>query len=173
LDKKRILGVSVLVLASVIGSLAFAFAQTPATPTQQPGTVQQTASVDIEVVDVAREKGVFLSIQPGNFSAAFSFSPNRPVVQVSEVFLTLIWDQNSLGHVGDQFSIEVNSNSPVLVTMNQFASIVVHLNSHDMRIGANTLNIGVIPVNPFATQFTTQYLLFEVRMTAQYTFLAA
>ena len=59
------------------------------------------------------------------------------------------------------------------MTMDHFATQVVSVPSNDVQIGANTVNIGVIPISPFATQSNTTYLLFEVRLTVQYTFLSA
>ena len=150
--------------------MVFAAGQLPSTPSSQ---TQQTGSVDIEVLNVPRSNGIFLSLQPANFTAAFAFSPDHPIVQISEALLTLNWDQHSLGHIGDQFSIQLNGLSPVLMTMNQFATHVVTMPSNDVHVGANTINIGVIPIDPLATQSTTNYLLFEVRLTVQYSFLSA
>jgi hypothetical protein len=87
--------------------------------------------------------------------------------------MSLSWDEHSLGHVGDQFSIQLNGHSPSLVTMNRFATQIVTMSSNDVQDGANSINIGVIPIDPLATQFTTSYLLFEVRLTVQYTLLRA
>ena len=165
--RRKILIVSVFILATAAGSIFLAAGQTPVTsiPTQQTG------SVDIEVLNVARPNGIFLSIQPANFSAAFSFSPSQ-LTKVNKAILTINWDQNSLGHVGDQFSIELNGHAPVLMTLDRFATHIATLSSTDVVQGANTINIGVIPISPFATQSNTNYLLFEVRLTVQYTFLS-
>jgi len=93
---------------------------------------QQTGSVDIEVLTVPRSNGIFLSVQPANFTAAFSFSPPHPVVLVNKALLSLSWDQLSLGHVGDQFSIQLNAYSPTLMTMNHFATQVVSVLGNDV-----------------------------------------
>jgi hypothetical protein len=168
--RKQSILVGLIILAIATGSITFVAAQFPSTPTNP---TQQTRSVDIEVLTVPRSNGIFLSIQPANFTAAFSFAPANPVVQINKVLLSLSWDHLSLGHVGDQFSIQLNGHSPSLMTMNYFATQLVTLPNNTVQAGANTIDIGVIPIDPFATQTNTYYLLFEVRLTVQYTFLSA
>jgi len=167
LNRKQAFIVSGFVVALMITTTAIAAGNiVPTVSSQTP----RTTSVDIEALNVAREIGAFLSVRPGNFTTAFSFAPLGSVTHINRVLLSLVWNQNSLGHIGDQLSIEINANSPTLFTMNQFASAVIGLNNNDIHVGANSINIGIIPIDPFATQFTTQYQLYEVRVTVEYTF---
>ncbi len=167
MNRKEAFIASGLVVALMITTIAIvAGSSVPSVSSQIP----QTASIDIQALNVPREIGAFLSIPPGNFTTAFSFTPTGSVTHINQVLLSLVWNQNSLGHVGDQFSIEINGNSPTLFTMNHFATAVIGLHNSDIHVGANSINIGVIPIDPFATQLTTQYQLYEVRVTVEYTF---
>ncbi len=168
LNRKEIVGVSVLMIAVFVSGGALAAGALQSLPVS---TNTQTTAIDEEILNVPRDNGIFLSLAPANFTAAFAFAPLRGFVQVNAVYLTLNWNQNSLGHVGDMFTIRLNGGGPSFITMQAFATKVAAIPSQQLRVGANQINIGLIPVNPSATQSTDSYLLYEVRLTVDYTFI--
>ena len=105
-----------------------------------------------------------------NFTAGFSFAPHVGLLTVTAVLLTVEFSQLSSGHVGDRFGVQLNGRSMTLTVpfVSQTTQVSV-LPNQDMRIGANLLKITVIPKDP---SVTTNYLLWEVRLTVEYTFLA-
>ena len=165
MNRKEDFLVCTLIFVALIGTV---FATT--SPASSTSPTLQTTSVDIEILNVARESGIFIAPQTANFTAAFSFAPQKGFVQVTNILLTIEWNQLSLGHVGDRFSIQLNSQTPVIATsLASQTTQVTMMPRQDLRSGSNLLNLVVIPVD---AALATNYLLYEVRMTVEYTFLA-
>lgn len=139
-------------------------------PTSSTSPTLQTTSVDVEVLNVARESGIFIAPQTANFTAAFSFAPQKGFAQVTAVLLTIEWNQLSLGHIGDRFAIQLNNQPPVLaVSLSSQTTQVTMLPKQNVRPGSNLFNVIVIPID---VALATNYLLYEIRLTVEYTFLA-
>ncbi len=164
MNRKEAIVVGVLLLTlSIGGSYA-------ATTPNAPATIQ-TTSVDIEVLNVARETGIYVSVPSANFTAGFSFAPQKGFLQVTRTIFTIEWNQLSLGHVGDRFSMQLNGltvvlGSPLVEQTTQVTSFGPLGPLSDLHVGSNIVKIAVVPI----TSTTTYFWLLEVRLTVEYTF---
>lgn len=134
-----------------------------------PSPTLQTSAVDIEILTSV--PGELISPPAGNLTAGFAFTPRSTFVQVTSAFLTLDWSGTiSQGHIGDRFAVQLNGQSPAVSQPGAAQdTMMFQLNSQNVTVGANQINIYVIPANPTVA---TNYLLYEVRLTLGYTFMA-
>ena len=139
-------------------------------PTTSNSPTLQTTGVDIEVLNVAREAGIFIGPPTANFTAGFSFAPHVGLVTITAVLLTVEWSGLSNGHIGDKFGVQLNGKSQTNTApfVSQTTQVTT-LPSQDLHVGSNMIKVTVIPVDAMNT---TNYLLYEVRLTVEYTFLA-
>ena len=166
MNRKEAIAVTFLLFGTFItGAFAMLSSSGPSS-----STPPQTTSVDIEVLNVARESGIFIEPPTANFTAGFSFAPLKGFVQVTKLLFTVEWNQLSQGHIGDKFGVQLNGRSLTLTApfVSQTTQVTI-LPGQDLRLGSNIVKITVIPVN---SSLTTNYLLFEVRLTVEYTFMA-
>ena len=132
-----------------------------------PTVTQQIGAADIEILSSV--PGIFASSTNGNFTAGFSFIPHASFIQLTSAVLTLEWSGSaSQGHVGDRFAVQINGRSATLSQpMSTQATMLFALPANNVTVGANRINIYVIPT-PGAF---SDYLLYEVRLTIGYTYL--
>jgi hypothetical protein len=172
-----------LLLIGVFFASAPAMATVPGSPSPTP--TPQVTSVDIDILNVAPSltylqgnlgpvsTGISVSINeptgsPGNLTAAFSFAPATGFSHMNSALLTVVYFGGTGGYTG--FGVEINGQSsiPVRVTTIQNTALAT-LSPGDLRVGANTINIGLVPVTPNAAAST---FIYQARMTIEYTFLA-
>jgi len=134
---------------------------------KSPSVTQQTGAVDIEILSSV--PGIFTSSTNGNFTAGFSFGPHASFMQSTSAVLTLEWSGTaSQGHVGDRFAVQLNGqNATLSQPMSTQATILFRLPANNVTVGANQINIYVIP----SPGVFSDYLLYEVRLTVGYTYL--
>ncbi len=178
---KRRTGIVVaIVLIATFGAAVSARAALPSSTA--PGS--QGTSMDIEILSVipaltyqpggsysqiATGVGVNVNLFPGtsvNATAAFSFAPVRGFSQVTSVLLTIVYFGGTGGYIG--FGVELNTRAPIAIPALTIENTVVgSLRGDDLRIGANTISLGLVPQGQgiIATTF-----VYSVRMTVEYTF---
>jgi hypothetical protein len=184
LNRKEALVIGVLLLTSYFGGVYGATTGTAITnvfvtnfPHNQnvtvtnfpksPSVTQQTGAVDIEILSSV--PGIFASSTNGNFTAGFSFIPHASFMQLTSAVLTLEWSGSaSQGHIGDRFAVQLNGQSAILSQpMSTQATMLLTLPANNVPVGANQINIYVIP----SPGVFSDYLLYEVRLTVGYNYL--
>ena len=173
------------IIASILLIATFSVAASVRAALPSPSALGvQVTSTDIEVLDVipaltyqpggsysqiATGIGVNVNLFPGataNASAGFSFTPVRGFSQVNSVLLTLVYFGGTGGYTG--FGVELNAHAPVTIPAPTIENTVVgSLRGDDLRVGANTINIGLVPQGQGTAALTYVY---EVRLTIEYTF---
>jgi len=100
---------------------------------------------------------------------AFSFAPEQGFVQVDSALITIAYTRIE-DSPGDTFSVSLNGQGSGNVEIqranaNAVAGTVLTQNLH---VGSNLMEIGALQANPSQA---IQELVFEVRLTVEYTFL--
>ena len=176
-----------LVVALLLIGVFFASAPVMAIVPGSPSTTAtpQVTSVDIDILNVVPSlaylqgnlgpvsTGIAVNINeptgsPVNLTAAFSFAPAKGFSHVNSALLTIVYFGGTGGYTG--FGVETNGQSSfsIRVTTVQNTALAT-LSPSDLRVGANAINIGLVPVSPNAPAST---FIYEARMTIEYTFLA-
>ena len=135
-------------------------------------TSLRTTSVDIHVLG---PQGVYVQEWP-SFSlhdvirGAFSFAPEPGFVQVDFVLITIAYTRIG-DSPGDMFSISLNGQSSGNVEIQRANANAVAgtLLTQNLHVGSNLIEISVVPASPSQQ---VQELVFEVRLTVEYTFMA-
>ncbi len=182
MNRKEGFVISLLLIGVFLGS-------TPAiglvSPNPTTTSTTQVTSVDTVIMNVAPglafqlgsqgpvSTGIAVSINeptgsPVNLTAAFSFAPAKGFSSVNLVLLTIVYLGGTGGYIG--FGVEINGRPsiPIQGTTIQNTALGT-LSRNDLRVGANTINIGLLPASPSTTASTFVY---ELKMTIEYTFLA-
>lgn len=181
MNRKEAFVVALLFIVVFLGG-SHAMAFVPASPTSI--STPQITSIDLEILNVVPSltvlqgnqgpvsTGVGVNVNlptggPINLTAAFSFAPVKGFSHVDSAFLTIVYFGGTGGYVG--FGVETNGQSsiPIRGTTAQNTAVGT-LNPIDIKIGANTINVGVVPVNPGATASTFVY---QLKLTIEYTYL--
>ena len=120
-------------------------------------TSLRTRSVDIQVLGL---QGVYVQEFSSNslhnvIREAFSFAPEQGFVQVDSALVTIAYTRIE-DSPGDKFSGSLNAVAGTVLTQN-------------LHVGSNLMEIGAVQANPSQG---IQELVFEVRLTVEYTFLA-
>jgi len=179
LNRKEAIIVALLLLTTFMGSTFAAPAVQQMLIVNDPLNVRivggpftsHVTSLDIDVLS-NKFNGIPISgnFPTWNLTAAFSFSPRLGFVQATAVLITIEWDELSNGHDDDRFSVRLNEGSfSVLAPLRPQTTQIGSLPLQDLRVGSNLLNLGVVPNNP---SVTTSFLIYEVRLTVEYTFMA-
>ena len=150
-----------------------------------PSVTPQVKSVDIDILNVVPglnyllgnmgpdSTGVGINVNeptgsPVNLTAAFSFAPAKGFSHVDSVLLTVVYFGGTGGCVG--FSVETNGQSSILVQVTTVQNIALGtLRPSDVKVGANTINIGLVPTSPNVIAST---FIYQVKATVEYTFVA-
>lgn len=172
---------SVLLISIFIGTVSVE-AVVPSSPS--PNSLSQVTSVDISVLNLASG----LTFQPGNgeivttgigmtsgFSggpvnatAGFSFAPVKGFITVSSVLVTIVYFGGTGGY--NAFGVELNGRAPVnLPTTTVQNTAVGALRSQDLRVGANTMSVGIV-LN--GSSITGSTFVYQVRLTVEYSSVA-
>jgi len=136
------------------------------TVTNPAALTSHITSVDITILD-SPALPIIINPNNQNYTAAFSFAPVMGFTQVTSVLLTTEVN-NGNGYVSQE-SVELNGKAPALSSAinsccsTNPSSIVLLLPSQDIRVGSNTINIGIIS--------NTLDVLSLVRLTVEYTYL--
>lgn len=154
----------------------------PASPTSS--STPRITGVDLEILNVVPSltilqgnqgpvsSGIGVNVNlptggPINLTAAFSFAPVNGFSHVDSVFLTIVYFGGTGGYVG--FGVETNGQSSITIRGTTVQNTAVGiLNPNDLKVGANTINVGVVPVSPSAIASTFVY---QVKLTIEYTYL--
>ncbi len=178
MNRKEAILVCALIFVTLIGTV---FATT--SPTPSASLTPQTTSVDIEVLKIVPAlsnslagvtTGLLLApngfagiLNPVSFNAGFSFAPLKGFSTVNRVVLTVIYFGGTGGY--DGFSVILNGNPQVVFPTDVIHNTVVGtVPSGDVRVGSNSIAIGLTPTSQSTTVTT---FLYEVRLTVEYTFL--
>jgi len=182
LNRKEGFVVALLLVGVFFGSTP-AMAIVPAGPSST--ATPQVTSIDVNILNVVPSlsylqgnlgpvsTGIAVNINeptgsPVNLTAAFSFAPVKGFSYVNSALLTVVYFGGTGGYIG--FGVETNGQSSILVRGTTVQNTALGtLGPNDLRVGANTINIGLIPVSPNTTAST---FIYEVRMTVEYTFLS-
>ena len=132
----------------------------------------QTTSVDIHVLG---PQGVYVQ-ESSSFllhnviRAGFSFAPDPGFVQVDSVLITIAYSRIE-DSPGDMFSVSLNGqpSGNVEIQRANANAVAGTLLTHNMRVGSNLMEISVAPANPSQQ---VQELVFEVRLTVEFRFMA-
>ncbi len=134
-------------------------------------TSLRTTSVDIQVLGL---QGIYVQEFSSNslhsvIREAFSFAPEQGFVQVDSALITIAYTRIE-DSPGDTFSVSLNGQGSGNVEIqranaNAVAGTVLTQNLH---VGSNLMEIGALQANPSQA---IQELVFEVRLTVEYTFL--
>ncbi len=131
-----------------------------------PSMTFQSNSLGVASTGVAVSRGLF---SPQNLTTSFSFAPVNGFIQVNSVLLTIVYFASSPSATG--FAVEVNGHAPVSISAPPFPNTALGvLNSQDLRVGANILNIGIILDSSASSGGT---FVHQVRMTAEYTYVSS
>ena len=150
-----------------------------------PTVTSQVTSIDINILNVVPgmnyllgnmgpdSTGIAVNINepagsPVNLTAAFSFAPAKGFSYVNSIVLTVVYFGGTGGYVGFGVATNGQSSIPVQVTTVQNTALAT-LRPSDVRVGANTINIGLIPTGPNVIGST---FIYQVKATIEYTFLA-
>jgi hypothetical protein len=181
-NRKEGIVISLLLIGVFFGSTRAA-AIVPAGPLTT--LTPQLTSVDVDVLKVVPglsfqlggigpvASGIAVNINeptgsPVNLTAAFAFAPQKGFASVDSVLVTIVYFGGTGGYTG--FGVETNGQASILVQGSTVQNTAVGiLRTHDLKVGANTINIGLVPVSPATVASTSVY---EVKMTIEYTFLA-
>jgi hypothetical protein len=173
--------VSVLLIAIFMGTMSVE-AVVPSSPTPTP--IWQVTSVDISVLNV----GSGLTFQPGtgeivttgigvtsgfsggsvNATAAFAFAPVKGFTTVNSVLVTVVYFGGTGGY--NALVVQTNGHSGVSLPVTTVQNTVVgSLQNQDLRVGANTISVGIV-LN--GSSITGSTYVHQVRLTVEYTFLS-
>jgi len=136
-------------------------------------TSLRTRSVDIQVLGL--QGGVYVQ-EFSSYSLhnvireAFSFVPEQGFVQVDSALITITYTRIE-DSPGDKFSVSLNGQGSGNVEIQRANANAVAgtVPTQNLHVGSNLMEIGAVQANPSQG---IQELVFEVRLTVEYTFLA-